>query len=310
MKELKVIFMGTPTFAVPILKMLNENTTVVKVITQPDKLVGRKKVITPSPVKQYALENNLAVFQPDNLKKDYTKILNTPCDIIITCAYGQKLPQELLNYPPLGCINVHASLLPKYRGGAPIHWCLINGEKETGITIMYMDENMDTGDIIASKKYQILDTDTTETLHTILSIMGADLLKETLPSIINKTNSRTKQIAKEATYGYNITREQEHLDFQKDGISIINQIRGLNSWPLAYFLLNNQEYKVLEAKFIPGQVKQAGLISEVTKDTFKITCQDGFISLLKIKPFGKQIMDIKSYLNGVDKNKLLKSEIR
>ena len=147
--------MGTPDFSVPVLEMLIENTSVVLVVTQPDKPVGRHHELKPTPVKEVALKHNIPVFQPQKIKKEYEKIINTPCDIIITCAYGQIIPEEILSYPRLGCINVHASLLPKYRGGAPIHWCLLNGEEKTGVTIMYMDKGMDSGDMITKKEYKI-----------------------------------------------------------------------------------------------------------------------------------------------------------
>ena len=309
MKDLKVIFMGTPEFAVPILKMLNENTNVVGVVTQPDKLVGRKKALTFSPIKKYALENNLKVFQPEKIKNNMEDILNIPCDIIITCAYGQILPSKILEYPKFGCINVHASLLPKYRGGAPIHWCLINGEEKTGITIMYMDKGMDSGDIIKQEEYLITDSDTVSTLHDKLSEIGSKLLLDTLPSIINKTNVRIKQDESLVTYGYNITREDERLDFNLTGKEIINKIRGLNSWPLANFLLNDLEYKVLEAYFIKSKVDKANKIIDIKKDAIGISCKDGIIYLTKIKPFGKKVMDVKSYLNGIDKSVLKNAKI-
>ena len=270
MNDLKVIFMGTPEFAVPILKMLNENTTVVGVVTQPDKLVGRKKELTYSPIKKYALENNLKVIQPEKIKENIEEILNINCDIIITCAYGQILPTKILEYPKLGCINVHASLLPKYRGGAPIHWCLINGEEKTGITIMYMDKGMDSGDIIKQEEYLIKDDDTVSTLHDKLSEIGSRLLLDTLPSIINKTNKRIKQDESLVTYGYNITREDERLDFNLMGKEIINKIRGLNSWPLANFLLNDLEYKVLEAYFVKNKVDKVNKIIDIKKDAIGI----------------------------------------
>ncbi len=309
MKDLKVIFMGTPEFAVPILKMLNENTTVVGVVTQPDKLVGRKKELTFSPIKKYALKNNLKVFQPEKIKEHLDEILSIPCDIIITCAYGQILPSKILEYPKLGCINVHASLLPKYRGGAPIHWCLINGEEKTGITIMYMDKGMDSGDIIKQEEYLIKDIDTVSTLHDKLSEIGSSVLLDTLPSIINKTNKRIKQDESLVTYGYNITREDERLDFNLTGKEIINKIRGLNSWPLANFLLNDLEYKVLEAYFIKSKIDKANKIIDIKKDAIGISCQDGIIYLTKIKPFGKKVMDVKSYLNGIDKSVLQNAKI-
>ena len=304
MKDLKVIFMGTPSFAVPILKMLNENTNVVAVVTQPDKVAGRKKEIIYSPVKTYALENNILVKQPIKLKDSVDEILNIPCDIIITCAYGQILPPRILNYPSLGCINVHASLLPKYRGGAPIHWCLINGEEKTGVTIMYMDQNMDSGDIICSKEYLIKASDNVSSLHEQLSIIGANLLLECLPSIINNTNKRIKQDESKVSFGFNITRDDERIDFNLTGEKIINKIRGLNSWPLANFLLNGVEFKAIEAYFEPCNINNVGIITDIKKDAIGISCQNGIIYITKLKPFGKKQMDVKSYLNGVDKKSL------
>ncbi len=309
LKDLRVIFMGTPDFAVPVLQKLIENTNVVLVVSQPDKCVGRKQIITKTPVKVVAEANHIPVFQPSKIKEEYEKIKNTPADIIITCAYGQIIPKIILDYPPLGCINVHASLLPKYRGGAPIHWCLINGEEKTGITIMYMAEGMDTGDIITQKEYQIKEKDTVGTLHDQLSKIGADLLIETLPSVINKTNKRIPQNETEATYAFNIKREDEKLDFNQEGKKIINKIRGLNPWPLAYFLWNNQEIKILEATFTETKVKEPNEIVELTKKSLGISCKDGIIYLNKIKPFGKKEMLIVDYLNGLKKEEVKNQRI-
>lgn len=310
MKDLKVIFMGTPDFAVPVLQKLIENTNVLLVVTQPDKKVGRKQILTPTPIKEVALENNIPVFQPIKIREEFAPILNTKADIIITCAYGQIIPKEILDYPTLGCINVHASLLPKYRGGAPIHWCLLNGEEKTGITIMYMDEKMDTGDIIAQKEYKIMDTDNVGTLHEKLSILGADLLIETLPSIMNSTNSRIKQTEEKSSYAYNIKREDERLTFNASGKQIMNHIRGLNPWPLANFLLDGVECKVIEAKYVSGNgKKEPGIIVEVTKNTLGIACKDGIIYLEKVKPFGKKEMQIKDYLNGINKSELINKKV-
>lgn len=311
MKDLKVIFMGTPDFAVPVLQKLIENTNVVLVVTQPDKLVGRKQVLTPTPIKVEAEKHKIPVFQPTKIRNEYALLLNTEADIIITCAYGQIIPKEILEYPRLGCVNVHASLLPKYRGGAPIHWCLINGEEKTGITIMYMAEKMDNGDIISQKEYIIDEKDNVGTLHEKLSILGADLLLETLPNIINGTSARIKQEESEVTFAYNIKREEERLDFRKKGIEILNHIRGLNPWPLANFVLENNEYKVFEARFSPKEIrKEVGTIVEVTKNTLGIACQDGIIYLERIKPFGKKEMGIKDYLNGIDKEKLVGKRVK
>ncbi len=301
MKDLKVIFMGTPNFAVPILDMLIKETNVVLVVTQPDKEVGRKRTILKTPVKEEAEKYGIEVFQPKKIKEEITKILSTECDIIITCAYGQILPKEILNYPRLKCVNVHASLLPKYRGGAPIHWCLINGEEKTGVTIMYMDEHMDTGNMISKEECVINDTDNVGTLHEKLSLIGRDLLYKTLPSIIDGTNESIKQDDNEATIAPNITREMEHLDFSLNGKEIVNKIRGLNPSPMANMLVNGDEYKVLEARFIKIDNTTIGKVMNVTKESFSIGCLDGYVEILKLKPFGKKVMDTKSFLNGVNK---------
>lgn len=302
--------MGTPEFAVGVLDALIKETDVRLVVSQPDKMVGRKKELKPTPVKLKALENNIEVFQPNKIREDYQRIVQINPDIIITCAYGQIIPKALLDLPKLGCINVHASLLPKLRGGAPIHKCLIDGYSKTGITIMYMDEKMDSGDIISQEEYVIKEDDNVGKLHDILSNIGAELLIKTLPSIINKTNKRIKQNEAEVTYAYNIKRDEEHLDFTKNCIDIYNQVRGLNPWPLANFLLDDKEIKALNCHYKIKNVKERSKIIEITKDSFGIACNDGIIYLDEIKPFGKKAMTIKQYLNGVDKNALLNKDIK
>lgn len=306
MKKRKVVFMGTPDFAVPILEKLIEMVEVVLVVTQPDKEVGRKREIKYSPIKEVALKNNIRVFQPEKIKTDYEEILNVCPDIIVTCAYGQIIPEVLLNAPEFGAINVHASLLPKYRGGAPIHRSIINGDDKTGITIMYMDKGMDTGDMISKSECEILKDDNVGTLHDKLSVMGAKLLEETLPSIFEKTNTREKQKNEEASYAPVIKREDETIDFSLNGKEILNKIRGLNPWPLANFILNDKEIKVLEAEFVEKKVERYSIISVLDKNNFAISCNDGLIYLKRIKPNGKNIMSIKDYLNGVDKETLKK----
>lgn len=301
MKDLKVIFMGTPNFAVPILDMLIKETNVVLVVTQPDKEVGRKKTVLMPPVKEEARKYGIEVFQPKKINEEMDKILSTECDIIITCAYGQILPKEILNYPRLKCVNVHASLLPKYRGGAPIHWCLINGEEKSGVTIMYMDEHMDTGNMISKEECVINDTDNVGTLHEKLSLIGRDLLYKTLPSIIDGTNESIKQDNDEASVAPNITREMEHLDFSLSGKEIVNKVRGLNPRPMANMLVNGEEYKVLEARFVKSDNTTTWKVMNVTKESFAIGCLGGYVEILKLKPFGKKVMDTKSFLNGVNK---------
>ena len=211
MKNLKVVFMGTPTFSVPILKTLIEMTNVLLVVSQPDREKDRKGNLLPTPIKQLAKENNIEVFQPSNIKKEYQKIIDTKPDIIITCAYGQIIPEELLKYPKYGCINVHGSLLPKLRGGAPIHHAIIDGEETTGITIMYMDKKMDSGDIISQREIIIEDNDNLDSLYEKMSYLGRDLLIDTLPSIVNGSNERIKQDQSKVTFGLNITKEEEKI---------------------------------------------------------------------------------------------------
>ncbi|MGN1371078.1 MAG: methionyl-tRNA formyltransferase [Candidatus Coprovivens sp.] len=308
MRNTKVIFMGTPDFAVPVLEGLLENTNVIMVVTQPDKEVGRNHEIVPTPIKKIAQEHNVEVFQPIKIRNDYEKIINAGADIIITCAYGQIIPEIILNNPPLGCINVHASLLPRLRGGAPLHHALIDGETKTGVTIMYMDKKMDTGDIISQKEYIIKNTDNVGIIHDTLSIMGKELLLETLPSIIEKTNNRTPQNNEEATYAYNISREEEHIDFNRPAKEIYNQVRGLYPWPKANTIIDGLEVKVLEC-FISDKDSNfsSGTICDITKDSIGICTKDKVIYITKVKPFGKKEMLALDYINGLNKEKILHS---
>ena len=291
--------MGTPDFAVPILETLIQNTNVVLVVSQPDKKVGRKQILTKTPIHEVADKYDIPVFQPEKIKNDYERILEVKPDIIITCAYGQIIPKVLLDLPRLGCINVHASLLPKLRGGAPLHHAIIDGLDKTGVTIMYMDEAMDTGDIISTISYDIKSSDTTEDIHDTLRKLGAKLLIDTLPSIVTGTNRRIKQKETEATYGYNITREEEHIDFNKRGILIDRLVRGLYSWPLANTIIGDTEYKIVAGYFVKGK-GNPGMISDISKKVLGIGCLDGTYYVTKIKPAGKKIMDIKDFLNGID----------
>lgn len=303
-RELRVVFMGTPDFAVPILESLIEKYNVCAIVTQPDKEVGRDKILKPSPIKEVGIKNMILVLQPTKIREEYEEIVALDPDIIITCAYGQIIPKELLNAPRLGCINVHASLLPRLRGGAPIHRAIINGFKNTGVTIMYMNEGMDKGDIISSKSIPIEDNDTAESLHDKLSILGRDLLNETLPSIIDGTNSRIKQDESQATYGFNITREDERINYDKTSRQIYNQIRGLNSWPGAYTTYEGRILKVWESRIGNNydQTKSIGEIIAVYDDGFGVKAADGEIVFTKVQPEGKKAMDAISFVNG-EKNK-------
>ena len=305
LKDLKVIFMGTPEFSVPILTSLIKETNVLAVVCQPDKIVGRKKEIVYPRIKEVALENKIPVIQPVKIRNEYQEILNYNPDIIITCAYGQIIPKVILDFPKFGCLNVHASLLPKLRGGAPIHHAILDGYLKTGITIMYMDVGMDTGDIISQEELVIEENDTYQSLHDKLSIMGSDLLLKTLPSIVNKTNSRRKQEESEVTYGYNIKREEEIIDFHKTKQEVYNHIRGLNPHPGSYFLLNKKIVKVYKAEKIDDinyLDKINGEIVKIDKEGIYIKVQDGLIKLLEIQIEGKKRMLVSNFLNGNQKD--------
>ncbi len=305
MNEIKVVFMGTPDFSVPVLKMLINKTNVIGVVTQPDKPVGRKGIVSMSPVKEVALKHDIKIFQPVKIKTEYKEILDLNPDIIITCAYGQIIPKEILDYPKLGCINVHASLLPYHRGGAPIHRAIIDGDKQTGVSIMYMDVNMDSGDIISQKTIDILDTDTAESLFDKLSILGSELLYDTLPSIIDGTNNRIKQDETIATYSYSIKPEDEIIDFNKTRIEVYNQIRGLNSWPVAHTYLDGKRLKVWESKIGDCKVNSnIGTITNIYNDGIGVQVSDGEIIFTVIQPEGKKKMNVKDYLNGCKKDEL------
>jgi methionyl-tRNA formyltransferase len=296
----RIVFMGTPDFSVPILDELIKNYDVKAVVTQPDKQVGRSGKIVFPPVKVKAQEHNIVVLQLNNIKEEYSQVIELDPDLIITCAYGQILPKELLDYPKYGCINVHASLLPKYRGGAPIHRAIMNGDKKTGITIMYMDIGMDTGDIIEKEEIEITDTDTVSILHDKLSILGSKLLIKTLPSILNGTNNRTPQDETNATYAKIIKPEDEKLDFNKSTIQIYNQIRGLNSFPGAYFILDGKRYKVFES-IIGNESFYENVNGEVVKlykEGIGIKTSNGVIILTVIQPEGKSKMNARDFLNG------------
>lgn len=305
---MRIVFMGTPDFSVNVLQGLIDNykDDIVGVVSQPDRKVGRHQELKNTPVKDLALKYNILVLQPTNIKEEYDKILELNPDIIITCAYGQIIPKAILDYPKYGCINVHASLLPKLRGGAPIHHALIDGYDKTGITIMYMDSKMDAGDIIKQKETEITDKDNLESLHDRLSIIGKDLLLEVLPSIIDGTNNRIKQNLDEVTFGYNITREEEHIDFNKSSREIFNLIRGLSPIPGANAILDGNEMKIYDCKIVNTIYNNVrGEIVDVNRDGFIVCTGDTGILITSIKPFGKKRMDASSFINGIGKDILI-----
>ena len=310
-KELKIIFMGTPDFSVPILKGLIENYKVRAVVTQPDRLTSKDGQKIFSPVKQVAVDNTILVLQPEKISEEVAEILDLEPDLIITCAYGQILPSSLLSKPKYGCINVHASLLPKLRGGAPIHRAIINGYKKTGITIMHMNAKMDEGDIITQKEIEITDVDTAETLHDKLSILGRDLLLETLPSILDGTAPRTKQDSSLATYAFTIKREDEKINFDKTKREIYNQVRGLNSWPGAYCMLDGKILKVWNCyqteNYFPNLFN--GQITEIYENGFGVKVSNGEVVFTVVQPEGKKKMSALDFVNGRANSGSIKGKI-
>ena len=298
----KIVFMGTPDFSVPILQALaREAYEIVLVVTQPDRPKGRKRVITPSPVKQAAEELGLPVFQPERLRNDYQKIIDVNPDIIVTAAYGQLLPNELLEAPPFGCINVHASLLPDLRGGAPIHHAIVQGKKETGITIMYMVEKLDAGDMLTQVTVPIAADDHVGILHDKLSEAGARLLIETLPELFNKQLTPITQEEGQATFAANIKREDEWIDWNKSSAEIYNQIRGLHPWPVAYTTYLGKTMKIwwgeTDDKTYDGE--PGVIVAKNDQADFVVVCGDKKgIRVTEIQPAGKTRMHVKDFLQG------------
>lgn len=293
--------MGTPAFSAPILRMLHEEGhNILAVVTQPDRPVGRKKVLTPTPVKEEALALGLHVLQPEKLRgsDEMAQILAMNADLIVTAAFGQILPKDILDAPRLGCVNVHASLLPKYRGGAPIHQAIIDGEAQTGVTIMYMAEKLDAGNIISQRAIAIEEDDHTGGMFDKLSIVGRDLLKDTLPAIEAGTNESIVQDESLVTYARNISREQERIDWTKSARDVYNQVRGLHPWPVAYTTFEDANFKIWWAQ-VGGQTDAApGTVVEINKDSFGVATGDGVLLLTDVQPAGKKRMSATDYLRG------------
>lgn len=299
----KIVFMGTPDFSVPILKrIIEDGYEVIGVVTQPDRPVGRKRVLTPPPVKEEAEKHGIPVYQPEKLRQseELGQIIALKPDLIVTAAFGQILPKELLEAPRFGCINVHASLLPELRGGAPMHYAILQGKEKTGITIMYMAEKLDAGDILTQTEVPITETDNVGTLHDKLSEAGARLLSETLPKLLRGELTPIPQRDEEATFAYNIKREQEKIDWTKKGEEIYNHIRGLNPWPVAYTTLNDQVVKIWQAAKVPfsgGAVP--GEIITLDENSFTVASgNETAIKILELQPSGKKRMKSADYLRG------------
>ncbi len=311
MKKLRVIFMGTPIFCAPILEELINKYNVILIVTQPDRKKAGKDENIELPIKEIALKNKIKLLQPEDINKVYKDIANLAPNIIITCAYGQILNKDILAIPPLGCINVHASLLPKLRGGAPIHRAIINGFSKTGITIIEMVSKMDAGPIIAQAETAISDNDNVKTLHDRLSLMGKDLLMDTLPDIISGNITKSKQEESEVTYAWNIERKDEKIDFSKNKRQVYNQIRGLNPWPGAYAILDSKIHKIWTAKIGNGYYtsKFNGEIISIYDDGIGVKVSNGEIIITEMQIEGKKKIYITDYLNGIPDKKLLLGKI-
>ena len=306
MDKKKIVFMGTPKFAVPVLEMLIEKYGVDLVITQPDKKVGRKKVLTAPPVKVIAEEKGIKVLQPEKISNDenvLSELKELNPDIIITAAYGQLVPETILEIPKYKCINVHGSLLPKLRGGAPIQYSILEDHEKTGITIMYMVKKLDAGDMISKVEVDILDSDNYESLHDKLSIAGRDLLKETLPNIFTGNIAPEKQDDSLATFARNILREDEKIDWNKSAREIFNQVRALDPTPGAFTYLDENVLKIWSSEVVDLEEnfssKKVGTIIKQDKKHIYLLCGEN--TVLKVKELqisGKKRMPVVNFLSN------------
>lgn len=296
---MRVVYLGTPDFAVLPLKSLLEidGVEIVGVVTNKDKPVGRRMVLTAPPVKTFAIENNLPVYQYDKIRiegVDDLKALSP--DLMITCAFGQILSKEILEIAKLGVINIHASLLPKYRGASPINFAILNGEKTTGVTIMKTDEGVDTGDIIYSEEIEIGEEETAKELFNKLSILGAKCIKKVVKDLMNGEMKTTPQEHDKATKTTMITKQMAKLDFSKDAQTLVNTIRAFNPWPIAYAVVNGENFKIYKAKAVTGSGKEGEVIR--SDDKIVIACKDGAIELLEVQKSGGKVLDVKDFLKG------------
>lgn len=297
---MKIIYMGTPDFAVNALEsIIKAGHEVVAVFSQPDKAKGRSKALVATPVKQKALEYNIPVYQPEKARDEESVnlIREINPDAIVVAAYGQILPESILNIPKYGCINIHASLLPKYRGAAPIEWSILDGEEKTGVTTMYMAKGIDTGDIIEKAEIEIASDDTGASLRSKLAVLGAELILSTLTALENNTATRTKQDEALSSHVSMLTKEMGNIDFNMPAEKIERIIRGLNPWPCAYTKIDGKTVKLFKA-IVVDKTGKPGTIIEVNKKDFVIACGEKALSIKNLQPEGKKAMDTVAFLNG------------
>ena len=301
MKKFRVIFMGTPEFAVPCLAALHETCEVIGVITQPDKPRGRGQKLVPSPVKAWAQAHDLPVYQPAKIKtEEFTvRLEEMKPDLMVVVAFGQILSQRILDIPPYGCINVHASLLPRYRGAAPMQWCVINGEEKTGVTTMFMDAGLDTGDMLLTRELAIGQDTTLEEVHDGLMTLGSEVLMETLVQLSDGVLQRTPQTG-ESNYAPMLTKETGHIDWTKPAAEVHNLVRGLNSWPGAYTALDGAKYKIWRTRRTgePAAAEGGTIVKANKNEGLVVAAGDELLEILELQAPGKKKMRAADYLNG------------
>ncbi len=297
---MRIVFMGTPDYAaVTLQKLIDEKYDVLAVFAQPDKPVGRKQILTPPETKVLAQKYDIPVYQPKTLRdgEAYKVLKELNPDAIVVVAYGKILPKEILDLPKYGCINGHASLLPKLRGSAPIQWAIVNGEKQTGITTMQMDEGMDTGDILETAVTEIGVDETAEELFDRLAPLSADLMVSTLKKAEQGVLNPVKQDESNATYAPMIKKEMAHIDFSKTADEICNAVRGFYSWPCSYCFINGKRVKVIKVKKANLTAKECGIVID-SNNKLVISCKDGSVELITVQPEGAKIMSASQMLNG------------
>lgn len=299
MKDMRIVFMGTPDFAAAILKrLIDTGRNVVGVFSQPDKPVGRKQIIMPTATKALAMEHNIPVYQPAKLR-DGTALeimKELAPDLVVVAAYGKILPKELLDIPPLGNVNVHGSLLPKYRGSAPIQWSVINGDKVTGITTMYMAEGMDTGDMIMKFELPIGEDETAGELFDRMAELGAESIEKTLELFDKGEVKAEPQNEEEATYAPMLKKEMGEIDYSKTAEEIHNLARGLNPWPMAYTFLDGKSIKIHEAGSAEGFFGEEGTLLDEKR--FIVGCKNGAVEFITVQPEGKNKMSGADFIRG------------
>ncbi len=299
----RIVFMGTPDFAANILEgLIKAEYNIVAVVTQPDAEIGRKRILTPSSVKSVALKYNIPVLTPNKIRLEYEPVLAYKPDLIITSAYGQIIPSEILDYPKYKCINTHGSLLPKYRGASPIQTAIINGETTTGMSIMYMNEKMDEGDILVQKTIDIDIHDTSTTLFNKMSNLTLDILLDFLPKLFNNDINPIKQDDSKATYTHLLKKDIEHIDFNDNVLNVYNHIRGLLDNPGCHFMIKGKKYKIIGAFYEVADNCKPNTFIGLFDNYLRIDCKDGFIKIYDLKPEGKNTMNAKAFFNGNGRN--------